>query len=152
MPARAGKCKFFNGVQNDLCSRGVKYSQFLPNLPCVQFVPISANGSTYLRQGEEPKELRPVPSAAPKEKCPFYDENTPEEILKDQQESEAHFSRIMKVLPVIAAWKVHPRPSHHRSEVVECPICRGNLHLEQSSYNGHAQAICETADCVRIME
>lgn len=150
--SKDGKCKFFNGVQNDLCDRGVKYSQFLPKLPCIQFIPISKNGGTYLSPGEEPVELHPLPNAAAPETCPFYEENTPEEILKEQQDDAAHFALVVKILPMIAAWKVFPKPEKHRSEVVECPICQGKLHLSQSPYNGHAHAVCETENCVRIME
>lgn len=147
-----GKCKFFNGVQNDLCDRGVKYSQFLPKLPCIQFIPISKNGGTYLSPGEEPVELRPFGNAAPLGTCPFYAGKTPEEVQKEREETEEAFLKTLKVLPVIASWKVLPKPEHHRSETIECPVCQGNLHLEQSSYNGHVLAICETADCVHIME
>jgi hypothetical protein len=52
--------------------------------------------------------------------------------------------------PVIAAWrKKKPRG---KQEVIECPVCKGRLHLSQSSYNGHVRGQCETADCLNWIE
>lgn len=37
-------------------------------------------------------------------------------------------------------------------EVVECPACKGRLHLSIAAYNGHVHGKCETDGCVAWME
>lgn len=55
-------------------------------------------------------------------------------------------------LRVADEWKVKPKPVQDRHEIVECPICKGRLHLSQSSFNGHCHGHCETDGCVSWME
>ncbi len=59
---------------------------------------------------------------------------------------------ILAAIKVAGAWKVKPKPANDRHEVVECPICKGRLHLSQSAYNGHCHGKCETDNCVSWME
>ena len=49
-------------------------------------------------------------------------------------------------------WKVKPKPDQDRNEVIECPMCKGKLHMFQSSYNGHIHGKCETENCLFWME
>lgn len=60
--------------------------------------------------------------------------------------------RMTVVMPVVGKWRIHPKPKLDRREVIECPKCKGRLHLSQSSYNGHVHGRCETEDCVSWME
>ncbi len=60
--------------------------------------------------------------------------------------------RLTIVDPVISKWRAYPKPKTGRRDVLECPVCKGKLHVEQSSYNGHVRACCETADCVNFIE
>lgn len=39
-----------------------------------------------------------------------------------------------------------------KQEAVECPVCKGRLHLSQSGHNGHVHATCETENCVSWVE
>lgn len=60
--------------------------------------------------------------------------------------------KFLVALKVAGEWKVKPKPKEDRREVVECPICKGRLHLSQSAYNGHCHGRCETDGCVSWME
>lgn len=147
-----GSCIHFNGTQNKLCERGVAYEQFRPGLPCIQFLHKSARGGTYLKPGEVPATTKPFPGAQPKERCPFYEEPTDAQVQADREESEACLKKTFAAIAVASKWRVKPKPASDRREVVECPVCKGRLHLSQSSYNGHVHGKCETENCVSWME
>lgn len=75
------------------------------------------------------------------------------------EQSEARADAIDKciremtvVMPVVSKWRIQPKPAQDRREVMECPQCKGRLHLSQSSYNGHVHGRCETEGCVSWME
>ena len=38
------------------------------------------------------------------------------------------------------------------SGIIECPACKGKLHLQHAAYNGHMRVCCETKDCVNWIE
>lgn len=61
-------------------------------------------------------------------------------------------NKMTVTMPVVSAWRVKPKPRLDRRETIECPVCKGKLHLSQSSYNGHVHAHCETPECVSWME
>jgi hypothetical protein len=147
-----GSCVHFNGAQNKLCKRGVAYEQFQPGMPCIQLLLKSARGGTYLRPGEVPGEIKPFPGAQPKERCPFYEEPTDEQVQADRAEIDAALKRTITAITVASKWRVKGKPTSDRAEVVECPICNGRLHLSQSAYNGHVHGKCETPGCVSWME
>jgi hypothetical protein len=147
-----GQCIHFTGVQHKLCGRGVRYDQFAPGMPCIQFMQRSARGGTYLKAGEVPNETKPYPGAQPKERCPFYAEPTAEQVQADRAAMDAHLEKTMAAIKVAGAWRVKPKPAQDRRDTVECPVCKGRLHLNQSAYNGHVNGKCETADCVAWME
>lgn len=149
---KEGQCRYFNGAQNKLCSRGIAYQQFRPGLPCIQLMHKSARGGTYLKAGEEPAHTYPFPGALPKERCPFYEEPTPEQVDADRRDMDAALERHRVAMKVASAWRVKPKPVCDRSETVDCPCCGGRLHLSQAAYNGHVHGHCETPGCVRWME
>jgi len=149
-----GKCIHFNGVQNDLCKRGVSYEVNWPAgpKPCIKFIHKSARGGTYLEPGEEPAETRPYGNAHLAKPCAFYQEPTSEEVQADRAETKAKLERMFAAIRVAGEWRVKPKPAIDRYGVVECPICKGRLHLSQSAYNGHVHGKCETDGCVSWME
>ena len=59
---------------------------------------------------------------------------------------------ILAAMNVASEWRVKPKPTSDRRDVLECPICKGKLHVSQSSYNGHVHGKCETDGCVSWME
>lgn len=149
-----GTCKHFNGVQNTLCKRGVAYQVNWPNgpKPCIKYLHKSANGGTYLEPGEEPAETNPFPGSDKARPCPFYEEPTSEQVQADRKEIGAHFERALAAIRIANTWRVKPKPASDRNEMVECPVCKGHLHLTQSAYNGHVHGRCETSGCVSWME
>ena len=50
----------------------------------------------------------------------------------------------------LTAWR--NREPIGKAEVIECPVCKGRLHLSQSGYNGHVRGKCETKDCLNWIE
>lgn len=150
--ASHGTCIHFNGVQNKLCTRGVAYSNWDGPMPCIQFMEKSARGGTYLRPGEQPAERKPLPGADKAKPCPFREDPTDEQVQADRAEADAAFKRTIAAIAVAGRWRVKPKPASDRHEVVECPVCKGRLHLSQSAYNGHVHGKCETEGCVSWME
>lgn len=148
-----GACIHYNvSILNARCSRGVAYEQFLPGLPCLQTMERSARGGTFLKAGEAPVSVVPFPGALPRERCPFYEAPAPAEVQAHREARDEHMEKTFAALRVASKWRTVPKPSEDRAEVVECPLCKGRLHLTQSSYNGHVHGKCETAGCVSWME
>lgn len=139
---RAGWCIHYRGITGpDLkrvttCEKGVEYSSFLKPgerrvLPC------------FLDDKGQSK-----PNSQP---CEHLRRPTPEEIAASKKWSDDRFALLVKVMKGIKPWREkHLGKSH--SEVVECPGCKGRLHLSISSYNGHVHGRCETDGCVAWME
>lgn len=64
---------------------------------------------------------------------------------------KADFGRIIDALKVIEPWRKKHRGTSHR-EVIECPCCKGKLHLSIAASNGHVWGKCETAGCLSWIE
>ena len=82
--------------------------------------------------------------------CPKWQRATREQgeaRFAEFQEGDRKFALVM---PVVAAWR--KKPPRGKREVIECPACKGRLHLSQAASNGHVHGQCETADCVSWME
>ncbi len=84
--------------------------------------------------------------------CPKWERRSLEHAERRADDMEAAMERMEIVMPVVSRWRIMPRPDHDRQEVIECPKCKGRLHLSQSSYNGHVHGHCETPGCVSWME
>jgi hypothetical protein len=84
--------------------------------------------------------------------CEHFKEPTADEIEQDQRETDACLARTLAAIKIAGEWRVKPKPEQDRRGTVECPICKGKLHLSQSSYNGHVHGKCETSGCVSWME
>lgn len=82
--------------------------------------------------------------------CPKWERRSLEEGEKYADDIEALMKRMTVVDPVIAAWR--RKPPIGKAEVIECPACKGRLHLRQAASNGHVRAQCKTADCVNFIE
>lgn len=164
MSLRRGQCKHFNGVRFDkgaCCLAGVNYREAFADgrpglflrMPCIEMYETPAHGrGTYVRAGEA-SVLEPLDRKGEKAiPCTLREEPTDEEIQADRAESDAWMERSMAAMQVAREWRVKPKPAEDRREVVECPICKGRLHLSQSAYNGHVHGSCETEGCVSWME
>jgi hypothetical protein len=75
---------------------------------------------------------------------------TEDQIQAEIDERERHTERLR-----IATAAVAPLRQQHKGSdwegVIECPICKGRLHVRHAGYNGHIHARCE-AGCVAWME
>lgn len=60
-------------------------------------------------------------------------------------------NKLGTVLAGIADWRAAHKGKSH-GEIVECPACKGRLHLSIAACNGHVHGQCETPDCVAWME
>jgi hypothetical protein len=164
-----GTCIHFNGLRyigaeyrTHCCSAGVNYHStfdgtkagIMLRMPCVEAREKSADGKpgTHFKAGQETV-LVPVDRkdevAIP---CLLRVEPTADQVKQDREESDRQWIKMIAALRTVSTWKVKPKPDQDRSEVVDCPVCKGRLHLHQSSYNGHASGKCETAGCVEFVE
>lgn len=159
-----GACVHWNGLRGEethCCDAGVNYHQAFDGakeglflrLPCVRLRELPADRrGTYIRAGE-----RTVMAAFDRRgqammPCDKYLEPTEEEVQKSREDSDASLARTLAAVRVASTWRVRPKPLQTRHGVVECPICKGQLHLTQSAHNGHVHGTCETDGCVAWME
>jgi hypothetical protein len=89
----------------------------------------------------------------PHEHCPKWIRRTREMGEERADAIEASIKRMTTVMPVVAKWRTWTEKSPvAKQEVIECPLCRGRLHLSQAAYNGHVWGKCETPECVSWMQ
>lgn len=147
-----GTCTCRAGVDMRATFGDEKPGIFL-RMPCIQFREVPAHGrGTYCKPGEPTirKEMdRQDQIMIP---CALRVEPTAEQVEKDRRDKDAAMQRTLAAIKVASQWRVKPKPAHDRREVVECPVCKGRLHLSQSSLNGHVHGKCETEGCVSWME
>lgn len=84
--------------------------------------------------------------------CEKRSMHTPEERAHIKAELDAAMRRTLSGLRIASEWRVKGIPQTSRHEVVQCPECKGKLHLSQSSLNGHVHGACETDGCMSWME
>jgi len=72
---------------------------------------------------------------------------TPEEIAAHEQVLKQLNEKIGIAIDGVADWR-EAHKGKSASKVVECPICKGRLHLS-IIYNGSVQGHCENERCVR---
>jgi len=129
-------CKHFNGIQNECCKARVRFSA--------------------LRLGDKVLPCAPVftrhAGSKPIATCADFREQSEQDYLDDRAETQAVIDRFTKVMPAVRAWRTHPKPAVDRSGVIECPVCKGELSLRQSHYNGHVHGHCATPGCVSWVE
>jgi uncharacterized protein YbaR (Trm112 family) len=122
-------------------------------MPCVQFRELPAHRrGTFVKPGEATvrEEIdRPGQEMIP---CMLYQEPTAEEVEESRHKTAEALEKHLIAGQVASKWRVSPKPTQDRHEVVECPVCKGKLHLSQSAYNGHVSGKCETANCVSWIE
>jgi hypothetical protein len=76
------------------------------------------------------------------------------EMGEKRADSIARSLQMMDIVqPVVSAWRTWTETNRAgKKEAVECPVCKGRLHLSQSAYNGHVWGKCETEGCVAWMQ
>lgn len=122
--------------EDDTCEAGIRFDSF------------TGDARTMARQ---PCFIQPGQTAADRAPCEKLRPPTPEEIELHEQWANGRMDLMRTVMTGISPWrKSHKGKS--AQEIVECPACKGKLHLSISSYNGHVHGKCETADCASWME
>lgn len=86
----------------------------------------------------------------PNDHCQKWIRRTREQGEKRADSIEKSINMMMVVAPVVNLWR--RKEPIGKVEVIECPQCKGRLHLSQAAYNGHVHAKCETDGCVSWME
>lgn len=158
-----GTCIHWNGWRDaqSRCEAGFRYREVVGpepfgaflRLPCIQYHVRPAHGKgTYVKAGERVIRVEVDRKGLPQAECACYIEPTDEQIQQDREETDAALERHMVAIKVSSAWRVRPKPAQDRHEVLECPVCKGRLHLSQAAYNGHVHGQCETKGCVSWME
>ena len=160
---RHGTCIHYNGLgiaDNKCCKAGVNYTDafgkepgVVCRMPCIQFYVKPTHGKgTYVKAGEPWVREEKDRQGQQEIPCPSFLLPTEEQIQEHRKETDAHMEKTFAALKVVGEWRVNPKPASDRAEVIECPVCKGRLHLSQSAYNGHVWGKCETTDCVSWME
>lgn len=88
------------------------------------------------------------PDASP---CVHLRRPTPDEIAAREEWSKQRLSVLGVVMQGIRPWR-DAHKGQSAAEVIECPACKGLLHLSIAAYNGHVHGRCETDGCVSWME
>jgi hypothetical protein len=129
---RRGKCLHFRGIHHDTCLDGVNWKAIT---------------------GDDPVGIAnrmPCFSGNWAVRCLHYCEPTQEDLDAQDEEWTQRVEAMARVTPVVNQWRSEPPVD--KSEVVECPLCNGWLHLVQSCMNGRVHGRCETAGCVSWLE
>lgn len=155
MSGTRGQCVHYQGIRyiagHNPCTAGVDYYKaFGPRdgiacrAPCIQEIRRHNGGDPIWEPWprREQSEIR-----CDKRRMP-----TDEEIAQADAEIEAMLHRMRVVMPVVTLWREHQTKGKGRREVIECPVCKGNLHLSIAALNGHVHGKCETEGCVSWME
>lgn len=140
---RAGTCVHFNGMGLDRkrrCEAGVNYRELVggPDLGWCTRAPCIKLGGTQ----RDPAAVVP---------CERYLEPTAEQIAQSKAERAARSTQFQLAFPLIERVKRERRGSNW-SGVVECPACKGKLHISHARSNGHVHGRCESAGCLHWME
>jgi hypothetical protein len=132
----AGWCIHFRDAsRNTSCEAGVEYDAFrgtkFDRRPC------------FLDDAGQSKA-----DALP---CEHLRRPTAEEIAAHEAWLEGRLNKMRTVMVGIADWRKRNK-GRSFGEVVECPACKGRLHLSIAASNGHVHGHCETEGCVSWME
>jgi hypothetical protein len=136
-------CIHFTGIGKDTCAAGFSYeavdaSLKLPyrvGLPCLK---PDAKGLETL-------------NGRPQCQCPKLQFPTEDEVQAELDSHKASMQKMALALAVIDPIRKEQKGKNWGG-VLECPVCKGRLHVSHAAYNGHVHARCETADCVSWME
>lgn len=136
MNGKPSQCVHFNGTVNDCCDAGVNYRQLVGGpdfgwcrrLPCMD------------------KYAKPDAVSCDKKRYP-----TEEEMVAYEKAVKESTERFLLTVPLITGMKARYR-NRSGQETVECPACKGRLHMTISSINGHVWGRCDTEGCLAWME
>ena len=138
-----GHCKHYRASHIfDTCQVGVWYSEVTPDfektwgrmkrMPCRK---LSAWTGEPVKQGV----------------CEKYEERTPEEEEQEKRDMQEAMDQVEMMLPLLNDLR---KKHKHKdwSGTLECPKCKGVLHVSHCGYNGHIWAKCKTENCITWAE
>jgi hypothetical protein len=125
---------FRDASKNETCEVGVNYEAW-----------------RGIGHGSQPCFLTDGQSSPDAAHCPKLRLPTPEEIAAHKGWLDARWALFGTVMVGIADWRAAHK-GKSAAEVVECPACKGRLHLTIAAVNGHVHGHCETEGCVSWME
>lgn len=156
MNVRRGTCVHYTGMQHDVCEAGVNYTAAFGDeagrgcrAPCLQ------EYKTHERvDGKYVPKWLPWPRRGQTEiPCDKRLMPTAEQIAEADAAIKRYLEKSVLALRIAHEWKTWTESNRvEKNEVVECPVCKGRLHLSQSAHNGHIWGKCETEGCVSWME
>lgn len=131
----ANWCIHFRSMgKYDTCEKGVRFDSFkgadakMDRMPCF---------TTPVGVEKAPCEHRRVP--------------TQEEVVAHKEWVRGQTHLLGTVMIGILPWREKWQGRNHH-EVVECPACKGRLHLSIAGSRSHVHGRCETVNCVSWME
>lgn len=83
--------------------------------------------------------------------CDQFEEPTDAEVAAYEAEGEALVERFRLIAPLIDKFKLEHKGKSWQG-IVECPVCKGKLHLSHAALNGHVCGQCETEGCLGWIE
>ena len=142
-----GLCKHYNGsFHNKNCCAGVCYDDVTPDpkksgcalrQPCRQ-IPLFTT----------PEQLAEFEKRG---SCDKYEEPTQAELDGYEASIQSTMRNFTASLPLIGRMKQEHKGQDWQG-VVECPVCKGRLHMTHAAFNGHVHGKCETENCLAWME
>lgn len=140
-------CRHYNGsFHNDTCELGICYRDVTPKP--------DEPGSAYrepCRRWFDGHALKVIQETGPQGVCDKYDPFTEEELAEQERQMALHIANFLLTIPLCEAVKLEHAGKDWQG-VVECPVCKGKLHMTHSAYNGHVWGKCETEDCLSWIE
>lgn len=134
------KCIHFNGIMEKRCRAGMVYDEI-----------DAGNRVAYRAKLPCHKPDKHLPEGETQCACPHVEFPSEEEVQRQLDDHEAHIKKMRLALEVIDPIRKEQEGKNWRG-VIECPNCKGKLHVSHAACNGHVHAKCETEGCVAWME
>lgn len=129
------KCVHFNGIMNKTCKAGIVYGDLYKNrlIEYMRHLPCFDDGT----KGK---------CSCEKLRFPSEEEERAEKELLD-----AHMVKLSLGLVAVQPIRDEYRGRDY-SGTLDCPVCKGVLHVRHAGYNGHIWVKCESKDCIAWIE
>ncbi|MES2877496.1 MAG: hypothetical protein V4713_03670 [Pseudomonadota bacterium] len=142
------------------CAAGVDYEQafdgdrpgVMLRAPCIKLRTTQAHNTGICSKPDKQKSRKKINRDEVVMACSLRLEPTAEQIDQDRLKTEQLLRNTLAGLRVASKWRVKRKLAADRSEIVECPVCKGKLHLSQSASNERVHNKCETEGCVSWRE
>lgn len=139
----ASKCVHFTGLGRGPCKKGMNYNdvdrgmriEYRSGLPC--FKP--------------DKDALEKLNGRQQCHCPHVQFPSDEEVQRQVRDYQEQMKKFTVALAAVEPIRKKYKGSDFQG-VIECPVCKGKLHIRHSGYNGHVWANCETKECVNWIE